>query len=156
MALYKSKPTTIEAEQFTNEYRPIGVCIESHAERMPDFLLVDDVNGAWPPHVHTKQGQLVKVGYGEWIIKESDGSGYYPCAKDVFEKRWELTPTRLTKVDRRKEAWSRAKELFSDLRLQVDADECECRPGVVCLGCTSAMCEIEDALLAFAEGGDGD
>lgn len=40
------------------------------------------------PYVKGKQG-YVPVHEGDWIITELDGSGYYPCADDVFHATYE-------------------------------------------------------------------
>lgn len=30
-----------------------------------------------------------QVVHGDWIIKEQDGSGFYPCSGDIFKDRYE-------------------------------------------------------------------
>ncbi len=42
--------------------------------------------------VRTTSGQWVTVRDEDWVIREPDGSGYYPCSPEVFEKRWEQNP----------------------------------------------------------------
>lgn len=73
MTTFRSKPTTIEAEQFLDTNNP------------PPGVQQQD----WIFYVVTIQGERVPVHVGEWIIKEPTGDGYYPCADEVFQKRWE-------------------------------------------------------------------
>ncbi len=73
MAKFISKPTEIEAEQFTGP--------GSHPE-------VVEYPACSPPYmVRGKQGH-VPVNVGDWIIAEADGSGFYPCAPDIFERKY--------------------------------------------------------------------
>lgn len=41
--------------------------------------------------VRTKHGQVF-VNPGDWLIAESDGSGYYPCKPEIFEATYEPAP----------------------------------------------------------------
>jgi len=41
--------------------------------------------------VEGKQG-YVPVNPGDWIIAEPDGSGFYPCAPNVFAAKYEPVP----------------------------------------------------------------
>ncbi len=70
---FRNKPRIVEAEQFTEDHTPSGV-----------------KESAVGPFVTTAQGQNVPVSFGEWIIKESQGDGYYPCKNDIFQATYEL------------------------------------------------------------------
>jgi hypothetical protein len=74
---YRSKPTEIEANQFfRHSEAPIGVRGREDGSC----------------YVITKQGEEVAVHDGDFIILENppgDGTRAYPCAPDVFRKRWE-------------------------------------------------------------------
>lgn len=39
--------------------------------------------------VKTMQGQEVRVKVGEWIVKETNGPGYYPIAESEFPRTYE-------------------------------------------------------------------
>lgn len=73
MAQYRKKPIVVEASQFKGEPME-GVEWDSIGTR---------------PYVITKQGQRVSIQSGEWVIREADGSGYYPCAADTFANTYE-------------------------------------------------------------------
>ena len=74
---YQNKPVTIEANRFEHPATsPIGVFTRE--------------NGT--AYVVTIQGQEVDVKPGEYIILEDppgDGTRAYPCAADVFERRYQ-------------------------------------------------------------------
>lgn len=75
---FKSKPTTIDAEQywFRNE-PPRGVCTCHSA-------------GGRAPHVHTMHdNQMVLLKDGDWIVPEPDGEHFYPIDDAVFRKKYE-------------------------------------------------------------------
>lgn len=85
MPKFRKKPITVEANQLTGEMsiadaKQIGACFDRH----PGLVTV--------LHVHTKQGQVVAVSPGEWIIRETDGSGFYPCDPEMFDATYELEP----------------------------------------------------------------
>lgn len=77
MAKYRSKPVEIEATQFTAP--------GAH----PAVESALGIPGA--PAVYTVYGRQgwAKVNIGDWIITEPHGGGYYPCAPDVFEAKYE-------------------------------------------------------------------
>lgn len=70
---FRSKPVVIEAEQYPGGNLTPGIC------DCADFA---------GPHAHGKQGP-VRVNVGDWLIAEADGSGYYPCASDIFARKYE-------------------------------------------------------------------
>lgn len=77
MARYRSKPVEIEAVQFTDKGTHPAVESAFTPPGRPAAYTV-----------HSRQG-WVNVDIGDWIIAESDGSGYYPCKPDVFEAKYE-------------------------------------------------------------------
>lgn len=90
MSRYKSRPRTIEAEQYFEggEDDPVyvpGVC-------RCDLAL--EVGETIRPHVHTAHsGQRVDLEHGDYVVPEPDGRGYYPIKPDIFWKHWEADKT---------------------------------------------------------------
>lgn len=81
MAIYRRKPTTVDAQQFTDVAKPPrGVTIE------PTPNAARTTHAAF---VTTMQGQKVNVGIGEWIVAESDGVHFYPIADEEFRRIYE-------------------------------------------------------------------
>jgi hypothetical protein len=77
--LYRKKPTTVDAEQFTDvENPPRGVKTGNQSNAVTRWH-----------YVMTIQGQRVEVKLGEWIIAEPDGEHFYPCDDAVFRQRYE-------------------------------------------------------------------
>jgi len=72
---FLKKQIVVEAEQFL-EGEPLPPGVEEDQPFTGQFL----------HFVRTKQRQRVSVSYGEWIVKEPDGSGYYPVAAGLFEQ----------------------------------------------------------------------
>ena len=85
--MYQHRPTIVEAFQF-NDY--------SETDR---FLCGNYVNYKF--HMNDECGYAdsltfsckkangpVTILLGDWLIKESDGVGLYPCTKDDFEKSY--------------------------------------------------------------------
>jgi hypothetical protein len=70
---FRKKPVVVEAEQFN---------------QAGDHQAVVHLEGEHRFAVLGKQG-LVTVDLGDWIITEQDGSGFYPCKPDVFERTYE-------------------------------------------------------------------
>lgn len=77
MALYTRKPTTVDAEQFTDPRNPPrGVSPHAYL----DFA------------VTTLQGVKVGVRVGEWIVREAaNPERFYPIADDEFRRIYEPT-----------------------------------------------------------------
>ena len=73
-------PREIEAEQFLeNETLPFEdqkACCSS-------------LNG-W--YVVTTHGQQTPITFGDWIIPEPDGNGFYPCKSSIFHAKYERIP----------------------------------------------------------------
>lgn len=75
MPEFRKKPVVVDAEQFTDPANP------------PRGVVKMDRGGF---SVVTIQDQIVAVRPGEWIIRESDGVHYYPCADEVFRRTYDL------------------------------------------------------------------
>ena len=71
MGLYKTKPFTVEAWQFT-EFPQRGVVVST----MTGDYVCRGPRGA------------VKIEIGDWVIREPDGNGYYPCRDEVFREKY--------------------------------------------------------------------
>lgn len=69
---YRKKPIVVDAEQF------FGIPIHG--------VMWDSSH---KPYVVTKQRQHVYISDGEWVIREADGSGFYPCAAETFANTYE-------------------------------------------------------------------
>ena len=88
MPKFRSKPVVIEAVQF-DPY-------DKHKMRLPDGVTGVPGGGAdnWAYmgctfFVTTTHGQRTDVVAGDWIIRDPDGNGYYPCKPDIFEATYE-------------------------------------------------------------------
>ena len=77
MPIYRRKPTTVQAEQFTDYTRPCAGVKIRYDRPSPTA------------YVTTMQGQDVDVKIGEWIAKEASGDGYYPIADAEFRRIYE-------------------------------------------------------------------
>lgn len=75
MAKYRARPIEIDAEQWTTGFKPEPVTIEN-----PGYGFVVG-----------KQGR-VACALDDFIIAESDGSGFYPCAPSIFRAKYDLIP----------------------------------------------------------------
>lgn len=75
MAKYRARPSEIEAEQWTTDFKPEPVTVEG-----PGFGFVI-----------SKQGR-VACAIDDFIITEPDGSGFYPCAPSIFRAKYDLIP----------------------------------------------------------------
>ena len=80
MARFTSKPVSIEAVQYTGsnaaEVEAFGAQIQA-PETGGDAQLWVAKSDAW-----------CALPVGQWVMKEPDGSGFYPCDPDIFEARW--------------------------------------------------------------------
>ena len=76
MPMFRRKPTTVDAEQFTDITKP------------PRGVLWSEPSGMYV--VITLQGMRVGVRLGEWIVKENGWPDrYYPVADSVFRETYE-------------------------------------------------------------------
>lgn len=77
MAKFRRKTLPIkEAEQYVGE----GLVRGMHAS--VEFEIPQ-------PYIITIQGVITFPKIGDWIIDEGDGTHFYPCAPDVFERDYE-------------------------------------------------------------------
>lgn len=83
MNRYKSKPAEIEAYQWFPEEmgESPGVSYETN---MTEAGI--EIRSAY---VTTTNGNKAYICPGDYVIREPDGNGYYPCKADIFDKRWE-------------------------------------------------------------------
>lgn len=73
MAKFKSRPRFVDAEQYVfGQPLPRGV--------------YQGREGTYVVTIHLQQCNVVS---GDWIIAEPDGTHFYPCKPDIFEKSYE-------------------------------------------------------------------
>jgi hypothetical protein len=77
VALYRSKPRTIEARQFRGQ--PMSG-VEA---------VIDAGSSVATGYVTTMQGQRVLIHVGEWVVTEADGVHHYPIADAEFQRNYE-------------------------------------------------------------------
>lgn len=80
MPKYLKKPTWREATQWLG---PGYVVTGVDRDWVPN-------EGAYRYYVTTTHGQKTFVQPGDYIVKEPDGNGYYPCKAEIFEREHEL------------------------------------------------------------------
>lgn len=81
---YVKKPVVVEAFEVTAKKPHAAVC------SCRDDRSVRD--GAPRSHVHLSGGGLVEVAEGDFLVREPDGSGFYPVKAGVFEELYEKAP----------------------------------------------------------------
>lgn len=81
MPFFKSKPRTIEAEQYR----------AGAAQQARGVCYVACLGSEWrPAHVHTAHNnQAVILEDGDWVVPEPDGIHFYPIKPDIFAKNYE-------------------------------------------------------------------
>jgi putative component of toxin-antitoxin plasmid stabilization module len=80
---YQRKVTEAQAIQFTGnpeDLRAVGVFIDDHNR---------DGGPDWRIFV-AKHDEYAQIVTGDWVIRELDGSGFYPCRADVFAATYEV------------------------------------------------------------------
>jgi hypothetical protein len=86
VARFRSRPVEIEAEQWWPGKDVPGVYYERE-------YFLDDLDGGRRvregPYVLTVHGERAHLAPGDWVIKEPEGDGHYPCKPAIFAKRWE-------------------------------------------------------------------
>lgn len=82
MAKFRRKPIVqeIEAVQFNGEAN-----IPQWSAFLQDAPYLGNNNSM---SIKTASG-LAEVVLGDWLIKEQDGSGFYPCKDEIFRERYE-------------------------------------------------------------------
>lgn len=85
MPTYKSKPTTCEAMEWDGSN---SIDLELWMDS-PIKTVVDGALTFWV----TKSNEFIAIDPGDFIIKEPDGTGFYPCKRDIFHMRWESSAT---------------------------------------------------------------
>jgi hypothetical protein len=89
MPRYKSHPVEIEAWEFIPRTNVSGMYThESGASILMDAPLGHEVH--WQLWVD-KSKSWCDISERDFIIKEPDGVGFYPCARDIFLKRYYRT-----------------------------------------------------------------
>lgn len=75
----KPDEAVYSAEQYTERNQcPTGICGDADCEIMT------------ADHVHTAHdNQAVALEYGDWVMPEPDGRGFYPIKNDIFVARYE-------------------------------------------------------------------
>lgn len=108
MNKYKSKPVIKEASQFFSNAKPIRYNHELCRTEWEYGVFQNDVDRDSPNNNYIYQIQtqagLSIVNNGDYIIKEIDGSGYYPCAKEIFEKIYEEYNPTFDSIQEQKQA----------------------------------------------------
>lgn len=87
MATYRRKPTTVEAFQWNGPSLENMHAMEAFLS--PQHGLENLKTGTLTFGVTKSQSQAT-IQPGDWIIRETDGSGFYPCAADVFAATYEM------------------------------------------------------------------
>jgi hypothetical protein len=86
VARWRKKPVIVEAEQWFPGKDVPGVWGLPGQDMCPCYEIGGDHN---LPHVMTANEQRMDVVPGDWIIREPDGRGYYPCKPDIFAANYE-------------------------------------------------------------------
>lgn len=81
---FRSKAAEVEAVQWTgdNNDEVLDWMGEQYADRTD---LRPQYRALWCE----KADRWVNIEPGDWIIREPDGDGFYPCKPDIFASRWE-------------------------------------------------------------------
>lgn len=75
---FRKKPVIVEAEQYFADKSPLPFARESACNFGGDNWYVITA--------HTQETIIVD---GDWIIREPDGRGFYPCKPDIFQANYE-------------------------------------------------------------------
>ena len=75
---FRKKPVIVEAEQFHLGELPLP---------FPNEAACCFDGEHW--YVVTTHGQWTKIVDGDWIIREPDNRGFYPCKPDIFAATYE-------------------------------------------------------------------
>lgn len=81
MALYRKKPVLVDAVQWRDDN------FDEIKKFTQPFNVFQVVPEAWL-YVH-KARAMAEIEVGDWVLREPDGAGFYPCKRDVFEATYE-------------------------------------------------------------------
>lgn len=80
---YRKRPVEVDAIQWTGQNLGDVQAFGSGA------VGIGTLDGGALPLWVIKSAATCRVERGDWIIRETDGSGFYPCAGDVFAATYE-------------------------------------------------------------------
>lgn len=102
MARYRKKPVVVDASQYGTDSNAVYLLAEFILERPPEEISDSQIcdvllpTGLWDPPDNAglklwviKSNEWCDLEVGDWVIKESDGVGVYPCKKDIFSATYE-------------------------------------------------------------------
>lgn len=82
--MYRKRPVVVEAAQHKGV--PSAELEEWLGEAFESWL---PSTGQLVFRIAKSNNKEVTIDDGDWIIKEADGSGFYPCEMDVFVETYE-------------------------------------------------------------------
>jgi hypothetical protein len=86
---FRKRPVVVEADQWFTGKKVEGVCGDDPNKICGCVMNGSDLGNT--PHVHpTRASYGIPLEPGDWVIREQDGSGYYPCKDDVFQQTYEV------------------------------------------------------------------
>lgn len=92
MPKFVSRPVEIEAFQWEGNAAgalAFGHWVGSHLlQGAPGDFPELSFEGGGIAVLHTRSGPQ-RCRPGDWIIRELDGNGYYPCAREIFEAKYQ-------------------------------------------------------------------
>ena len=83
---FRTKLREVDAEQYLGPASSDDKLPDPVAPRGVSFT-PPDMTGRIKPYVVTAHGQIVFLANGDWVIREPDGRGFYPCKDDIFRAR---------------------------------------------------------------------
>jgi hypothetical protein len=86
MPKFKSHPVEVEAWQFIIPSNTKNEFIMEYGARVRQTAPLGRVM-VWELWVE-KSGSWCVINDGDYIIREPDGTGHYPCAREIFEGRY--------------------------------------------------------------------
>lgn len=87
MGLYRKKPVTIEAKNFSHEGHGNGIAFWCGGVFGYDAKPSDKEDIAYWIDIPTMEG-VMRANLGDWVIKGVKGE-FYPCKPDIFEATYE-------------------------------------------------------------------
>lgn len=89
---YKSRPSKVQAIEFVAPAQPVH---GGNVAEIQAWGAQVQPTGHWGEGEYNlelwveKADKWIDIKPGDFIIKEPDGSGFYPCAREIFQQRWE-------------------------------------------------------------------